>query len=167
MVPRHREGCESERRFHREHIRSRVAVTSLASPIIDGPDTFVIVNVLVFQPWDRDNNKLLVYWFLAVTILVAALVVRTWRRHRSATVRFLLAAAVATLIAGPILENVAQWEGQGRYLVLSAEQIALDGEIRDKTDAHALFGGQGPAPVQGWNRDATAAGDHRLRRPLE
>jgi len=100
---------------------------------------FVIVNVLVFQPWDRDNNKLLVYWFLAVTILVAALVVRTWRRHRSATVRFLLAAAVATLIAGPILENVAQWEGQGRYLVLSAEQIALDGEIRDKTDAHALF----------------------------
>ncbi|HEY3072073.1 MAG TPA: hypothetical protein VGJ46_04580 [Candidatus Limnocylindrales bacterium] len=100
---------------------------------------FAIVNVVVFQPWDRDNNKILVYWFLAVAILVAALVVQTWRRHRSATVRFLLAGAVATMVAGPILENLAQWEGQGRFQMLTTEQIQLDAQIRSKTDPHALF----------------------------
>src|SRR5439155_18652181 len=100
---------------------------------------FAIVNVLVFQPWDRDNNKILVYWFLAVTILVAALVIRTWRRHRSATVRLLLTGAVASMVAGPVLENLAQWEGQGRFLMLSTEQIALDEQIRTKSAPHALF----------------------------
>jgi hypothetical protein len=100
---------------------------------------FAIVNIVVFQPWDRDNNKILVYWFLAVAILVAALVVQTWRRHRSAVVRFMLAGAVMTMVAGPVLENLAQWEGQGRFQMLTTEQMTLDAEIRARTAPHALF----------------------------
>ncbi len=32
---------------------------------------FVLANIFVFQPWDFDNSKLLVYWFFASTIIVA------------------------------------------------------------------------------------------------
>lgn len=32
---------------------------------------FVISNILIFQPWDFDNSKLLVYWFFTSCILVA------------------------------------------------------------------------------------------------
>jgi len=32
---------------------------------------FLISNVFVFQPWDFDNSKLLIYWFFASTIIVA------------------------------------------------------------------------------------------------
>ncbi|MBI2012446.1 hypothetical protein HYS90_00790 [Candidatus Curtissbacteria bacterium] len=32
---------------------------------------FIISNIFVFQPWDFDNSKLLVYWFFASTVVVA------------------------------------------------------------------------------------------------
>ena len=32
---------------------------------------FLISNIFVFQPWEFDNSKLLVYWFFASTIVVA------------------------------------------------------------------------------------------------
>lgn len=41
---------------------------------------FAIANLAVFQPWDWDNHKILIYWFLGVTIVVAALLVHAWRR---------------------------------------------------------------------------------------
>ena len=31
---------------------------------------FAAVNLVVFQPWDWDDHKLLVYWFLAVALVV-------------------------------------------------------------------------------------------------
>src|SRR6185369_7652666 len=39
---------------------------------------FVAANVAVFQPWDWDNTKVLVWWFLAACILVASWMVKTW-----------------------------------------------------------------------------------------
>lgn len=32
---------------------------------------FVLSNIFVFQPWEFDNSKLLIYWFFASTIVVA------------------------------------------------------------------------------------------------
>ncbi|HXG40412.1 MAG TPA: hypothetical protein VNJ28_05670 [Candidatus Limnocylindrales bacterium] len=100
---------------------------------------FGAANVAVFQPWDWDNHKVLVYWFLAVTVLVAALLVRAWRAHRSLVARLLLASVAATLVVGPVLENLAQWEGHGRFRMLTAEQVALAREVRERTPPDALF----------------------------
>ena len=74
---------------------------------------FVAANLFAFQPWNWDNHKILIYWFLALTILVAALLVRAWRSTRSATVRLLLIGVVLTMTLGPLLENLDQLEGHG------------------------------------------------------
>ena len=106
---------------------------------------FVVANLFAFQPWDWDNHKILVYFFLALTILVAALLVRAWRSSRSATVRLLLIGVVVTMTLGPALENLDQLEGHGAYRMLSTEQLQIAAEIRDVTDPKALLvGGMQP-----------------------
>lgn len=100
---------------------------------------FAIANVAVFQPWDWDNHKILIYWFVAVAILVAALLVRIWRRHGSLTVRFLLAGAVVTMILSPSLENLNQLEGHTEFRMLTTEQLTLAAEIRAVTPPRALM----------------------------
>ena len=106
---------------------------------------FVVANVFAFQPWDWDNHKILIYWFLALTILVAALLVRAWRSTPSATLRLLLVGVVATMTLGPALENLDQLEGHGQYRMLTTEQLQIAAEIRDVTDPKALLvGGMQP-----------------------
>jgi hypothetical protein len=106
---------------------------------------FVAANLFAFQPWNWDNHKILIYWFLALTILVAALLVRAWRSTRSATVRLLLIGVVLTMTLGPLLENLDQLEGHGAYLMLTTEQLQIAAEIRDVTDPKALIvGGMQP-----------------------
>lgn len=110
---------------------------------------FVVANTFAFQPWDWDNHKILVYWFLALTILVAALLVRAWRSSPSVTVRLLLIGAVVTMTLGPALENLDQLEGHGQYRMLTTEQLQIAAEIRDVTDPKALLvsGMQAQDPV--------------------
>jgi hypothetical protein len=100
---------------------------------------FVAANLFAFQPWNWDDHKILIYWFLALTILVAALLVRAWRSTRSATVRLLLIGVVLTMTLGPLLENLDQLEGHGQYLMLTTEQLQIAAEIRDVTDPKALI----------------------------
>jgi hypothetical protein len=94
---------------------------------------FVAANVAAFQPWDWDNHKILVYWFLGLSIVVAALLVRVWQRHRMVAVRFLAATAVATMVLAPVLENLDQLEGHMRYRMVDAEQVDLAEQLRDAT----------------------------------
>jgi hypothetical protein len=106
---------------------------------------FVVANTFAFQPWDWDNHKILIYFFLALTILVAALLVRAWRSSRLVVVRLLLVGVVVTMTLGPALENLDQLEGHGQYLMLTTEQLQLAAEIRAVTDPKALLvGGMQP-----------------------
>jgi hypothetical protein len=104
--------------------RSRAVVWSLM-PI------FVIANVAAFQPWDWDNHKILVYWFLGLAVVVAASLIHVWRTRRSVAVRFLVALAVASMVLSPLLENLDQLEGHMRYRMLSAEQELLAARVRE------------------------------------
>jgi hypothetical protein len=99
---------------------------------------FVITNVIVFQPWDWDNHRFLVYWFLATTILVAALLVRWWRAT-SAAGRAWIVVAVATMLASGVLEDLNQLLGRDRYPLASPEEVALARRVRDATDPEAVF----------------------------
>src|SRR5207248_11415394 len=42
---------------------------------------FLVANLVKFQPWDWDNSKLLVFWYLASAVAVGALLLRFWRSH--------------------------------------------------------------------------------------
>ncbi|MFN8540846.1 MAG: hypothetical protein U0232_25625 [Thermomicrobiales bacterium] len=120
----------------------------LAHKLVDGParrliwafmPTFVLCNLIAFRPWDWDNTKMLFYWFLAVCILVAALIVRAWREQGSLLVRTLIVGTVATMILTGVLMNVQQLLGKDRYELLSTDEIHLAEEVREKTDPRAAF----------------------------
>jgi len=100
---------------------------------------FIAVNLVVFQPWDWDDHKLLVYWFLAVAVIVAALLARTWRRHPDIGARTLVAGVLVTMLLSGVLEDVGTLLGQSRYRLLEPDQLTLAAEVRAKTDPNALF----------------------------
>jgi hypothetical protein len=112
---------------------------------------FPIGNLVVFQPWDWDNTKVFLYWFLATCILVAALLVRWWRRCRPSVEVGLLASARAAvaqgLIAGVVLimllpglmANVHQLLGRDRHRLLTAEELHLAAAVRAQTPPRAVF----------------------------
>ncbi|MBV9791028.1 MAG: hypothetical protein JOZ51_22730 [Chloroflexi bacterium] len=100
---------------------------------------FAIANLVVFQPWDWDNHKVLVYWFLAVSILVAALLMQTWRRQRSPVVRGLLVVVVLTMTLSGLLINLHQLLGRSRYQLANTEEIALAELVLTQTPADAVF----------------------------
>lgn len=100
---------------------------------------FAICNLVAFFPWDWDNTKFFFYWFLAVTILVAALLVRTWREHSSLVVRALVLSVVATMTLSGLLLNFQQLIGKDHNLFLSTEELAVAAQVRDLTPPHAVF----------------------------
>ena len=100
---------------------------------------FVAANVAIFQPWDWDNHKLLVYWFLAVAIVVAALLAKIWRQRPDLGARVLVAGVVLSMTASGILEDVGTLLGQSRFRMLEPAQVELAAEIRATTEPDALF----------------------------
>lgn len=100
---------------------------------------FVIANLIVFQPWDWDNTKILVYWFLAVCLLVAALLVRLWRRYRSPVVRGILLFALTTMLLSGLLINLQQLLGLDRHVLLTTEELQVAEQVREKTAPRAMF----------------------------
>ncbi|HEY0603308.1 MAG TPA: hypothetical protein VGD58_10375 [Herpetosiphonaceae bacterium] len=100
---------------------------------------FALANLVVFQPWDWDNHKVLVYWFLAVAILVAALLMQTWRQQRSIVVRGLLVVVVLTMTLSGLLVNLHQLLGLSRYQLANTEEIMLADLVRTQTPERAVF----------------------------
>ena len=99
----------------------------------------VIANPIVFQPWDWDNTKVLIYWSLAGCVMVATLLARTSRQHRDLMVRSMVAAAVAVLVLSGPPWNLFEPQGTGRTRLLTAEEVQLGEAVRDQTAPDALF----------------------------
>jgi hypothetical protein len=100
---------------------------------------WVLGNVFAFGPWDWDNHKILVYWFLSVAIASAAALVWLWRRWRAPVARIALAAVVVTMVASSVAEDVTQALGKSTYRMLDAEQVQLGEAVAAATPAHAIF----------------------------
>jgi hypothetical protein len=100
---------------------------------------FVIANVVVFQPWPWDNTKVLLYWFAAVCIFVAALLVRTLRKYRDPVVWLMVSIAVVTMVLSGVLENVQQATGKTQFRLLEADELRLAALVRESTSPHAVF----------------------------
>ncbi|HET8628239.1 MAG TPA: hypothetical protein VFL91_12500 [Thermomicrobiales bacterium] len=99
---------------------------------------FALTNLVVFQPWDWDNEKFMVYWFLAVCVAVAALLARAWRERPAATPRFLIAGVVATMILSGVLVDWQQLSGQDRHQLLNPEEVHLAALVRAETPPRAI-----------------------------
>ena len=109
---------------------------------------FLIANVVKFQPWEWDNSKLLVFWYMASAVAVGAVLVRLWRLgmgpERSTVPPGLGAIAAAviwlTLVASGVLSLMTYLPPEGRtYLWFSPEDIQVAAEVRRLTPPKAVF----------------------------
>jgi len=99
---------------------------------------FLVANLIKFQPWDWDNSKLLVFWYLASAVAVGAMLIRTWRATLAGTV----GAAIiwVTLVAAGGLSLLQFLPPQGpAYVWFSAEEVQLAAQVRQRTPATAVF----------------------------
>jgi hypothetical protein len=110
---------------------------------------FVIANLFVFQPWDWDNTKLLVFWYLAACIFVSAWFAWAWRRFEGLLPRLGMVLAMVTMLLSGALQGTHQLLGHDRHLLLSSDEVELGRRVRGETPAHALFltGSQHNHPV--------------------
>jgi hypothetical protein len=82
---------------------------------------------------------MLLYWFLAVSILVATLVSKVWRTHRAPVVRVLVGGVVASMLLSGVLINLHQLLGKDRVRLLTPEELRLAEAVRNATPPHAVF----------------------------
>jgi hypothetical protein len=100
---------------------------------------FAAANLLLFQPWAWDNTKALTYWYFAICILSAMVLVRVWRTWRAPVARLAVTAALGSMLLSGLLIELNQLMGRERTLMLTREEMTLARRIREHTPAHALF----------------------------
>ncbi|MGA9776070.1 MAG: hypothetical protein WBU92_09150, partial [Candidatus Dormiibacterota bacterium] len=107
---------------------------------------FAIGNVVVTQPWNWDNTKLLSYWYLGAAIPVAWLLTAGPRRR---VLSVLAGVAVVTLMLSGVLTQIASLTGlsdvlqtppSGATATLAGSQEAAVGRaVRERTAPGAVF----------------------------
>ena len=99
---------------------------------------FLAANLVKFQPWDWDNSKLLVFWYMASAVAVGALLVRLARTHLLGGV--LVLAIWLSLVASGVLSLMQFLPPQGpAYVWFSSEEVQLAAQLRRQTPPHAVF----------------------------
>jgi hypothetical protein len=99
---------------------------------------FLVANLIKFQPWDWDNSKLLVFWYMASGVAVGALLVRIWRSTVVGAAAALL--MWVTLVAAGALSLLQFLPPQGpAYVWFSAEDLRLAAQVRQLTPPTAVF----------------------------
>jgi hypothetical protein len=96
---------------------------------------FLLANIVVFQPHDWDNMKLMLWWFLVSCILAGSLLAELWQESR-------LGPVLAVILAGTLvitgITSVYR-ELHVSSLMFPSEDLALADFVKDHTSKDAVF----------------------------
>jgi len=93
----------------------------------------------VFQPWDWDNTKVLIWWYLGGCVVVGAWLARAWERWPGPWPRAAWVALLLSMTLSGLLVDLHQGLGQDRHLFLTRDELDLARRVRAETPPHALF----------------------------
>ncbi len=99
---------------------------------------FIISNIFVFQPWDFDNSKLLVYWYFASTIVVAFFVYDQFlvkNLAKKATGVFL----ISTMVFSGALDVFRTFTPITSYQIFSNSDLEIAESVKNLTAEKSLF----------------------------
>jgi len=90
---------------------------------------FAACNLVVFQTWNWDNTKLLVYWYLVIALLIGALAAHWWRGAWPRIAALLLVGPVL-LTGALVVVRLLPWTPTmdaitGPYTIASAQEVQL------------------------------------------
>jgi hypothetical protein len=98
---------------------------------------FLIANSVKLAPWEWDNIKVLIYWFVGSIPLVAYALARVW--ESGAIGRSVSLVALAVLILAGSLDVWRTVSGQTKMRVFDADGIAIAQQIKRKVDPRAVI----------------------------
>ncbi|MBA3769235.1 MAG: hypothetical protein H0X08_01805 [Blastocatellia bacterium] len=98
---------------------------------------FVVSNVVRLAPWEWDNIKILIYWYVPTLALIAYAVAWVWVRGGAFRI-----AAIATIFILCFAGGLDVWRtvsSQNRIEVFNRDAVRIAEQIRAKTAPDALF----------------------------
>jgi hypothetical protein len=99
---------------------------------------FLVPNVIVFHPWDWDNTHYFAYWTMLASIMIAAVLVKLFRRSAEGRALAISAFAVLTLAGSLDLARAVDYQVSAQKLT-DTEGIAMADWVRNRTDARSIF----------------------------
>jgi hypothetical protein len=96
---------------------------------------FLVANIVVFQPHDWDNMKLMLWWFLLSSVLAGSLLADLWRESRLGPLLAAILFGTLVITGGASVYR----EFQMSALMFSWEDMALARFVRDQTSKDAIF----------------------------
>jgi hypothetical protein len=98
---------------------------------------FIIANLVKLAPWEWDNIKVLIYWFVASVPFAAWLLARFW--EKGAIYKLIAAACLLVLTFSGAIDIWRVVSGQINYQVFSRDAIKIAEQIKQRTAPDALF----------------------------
>jgi hypothetical protein len=98
---------------------------------------FIIPNLIKLAPWEWDNIKVLIYWFVASIPFVALVLAKLWEKNLA--LKFVAAACFIVLTFSGALDVWRVMSKQVNWNVFSKDSVAIAEQIKQKTAPNALF----------------------------
>ena len=121
--------------------RSPAPLSTLHSPLllfyIPFAFLFVISNLAKFAPWEWDNIKILIYWYVGSLPLIAYAIVWFWERNLA--MKIAAGVCFAALILAGSLDVWRTASGQVKTRVFDADAVRVAELIKRNTEPNALF----------------------------
>jgi len=92
---------------------------------------------LKLAPWEWDNIKVLIYWFVGSLPLVALVLAKFWEKNL--ILKFVAAACFIVLTFSGTLDVWRVMTKQVNWNVFSKDSVAIAAQIKQKTQPNALF----------------------------
>jgi hypothetical protein len=98
---------------------------------------FVVSNAIKLAPWEWDNIKVLIYWFVGSIPLVALFLVWLWKKNR--VLKLAAAACFVVLTLSGALDVWRVVSRQINYQIFDREAMKIAEQIKQTTAPNALF----------------------------
>ena len=99
---------------------------------------FLVSNTAKLAPWEWDNIKVLIYWFVGSIPFVAWLISWLWRKQTSAF-KFVAGILLAVLVAAGALDVWRTVSGQINNKVFDADAVEVAEQIKRRTPPKSTF----------------------------
>jgi hypothetical protein len=99
---------------------------------------FVVSNIAKLAPWEWDNIKVLIYWFVGSVPLITLFLSWLWQ-NRTTAFKVVSAVCFAVLIASGALDVWRTVSGQINYKVFDKDAVAIAEQLKRKVEPKAMF----------------------------
>jgi len=98
---------------------------------------FIVTNIMKFAPWEWDNIKILIYWFVGTIPLVALFLAWMWQKGR--LFKGISIGCLLILTLSGALDVWRTVSGQIKYDIFDKDAVKIAELIKEKTDPQSLF----------------------------